>query len=256
MSHRIVVQIYEIQEPQEAEVMCDLGVDRMGSVLLSAQRWKVPTIREAILVSQEAGLKHSLIPLFGAHEVLFNAINYYQPDIIHFCESLTENDDQMIDFSSFVYLQEMIKERFPQVEIMRSVPVSVPESRATMPTLEIAGHFEGSSDYFLTDTSISNQPVDGYIGITGQAGDWHTTRELVESSSIPVIVAGGLSPENVYEAIMTVRPFGVDSCTGTNRVDQSGNGVRFTKDPGLVKAFVQEVRRAEKDIRVLLHGRK
>jgi len=248
MNHRIIVQIYEIQDPREAEVMCDLGVDRIGSVLLSDQRWKVPTIREAVLVSQEAGLKHSLIPLFGGHEILCNAIDYYQPDIIHFCESVTANDGQMTEFSGFLDLQEMIKERFPQVEIMRSVPVSMPASRPTMPTLEIARHFEGSSDYFLTDTSISNQPVDGYIGITGEPGDWNTTRELVESSPVPVIAAGGLSPESVYDAIMAVLPFGVDSCTRTNRVDPSGNRVRFKKDPDLVKAFVQEVRRAETDI--------
>jgi phosphoribosylanthranilate isomerase len=70
----------------------------------------------------------------------------------------------------------------------------------------------------------------------------------VDSSSIPVIAAGGLSPDNVYDAIMTVRPFGVDSCTKTNRVDRGGKNVRFVKDPGLVKRFVREVRRAEKDI--------
>jgi phosphoribosylanthranilate isomerase len=242
MNSKIIVQIYEIQEPREAEVVCNLGVDRLGSVLLSDERWKVPSIREAI-----------------AHEILCRAIDYYQPDLIHFCESLTENDGQVIDFSDLGILQEMIKERYPQVEIMRSVPVSMPESRLTMPTLEIAEYFEGSSDYFLTDTSITNQPVDGYIGITGEAGDWHITRELVQSSSIPVIAAGGLSPQNVYDAIMAVRPFGVDSCTRTNRVDRSGKKVRFTKDPDLVKAFVQEVRRAENDIAdstTSRHGRK
>jgi phosphoribosylanthranilate isomerase len=63
-----------------------------------------------------------------------------------------------------------------------------------------------------------------------------------------VILAGGLSPENVYGAVKAVQPFGVDSCTGTNQVDRRGKGIRFKKDPARVKAFVQEVRRAEKDL--------
>ena len=50
----------------------------------------------------------------------------------------------------------------------------------------------------------------------------------------------------MYEAVVAVRPFGVDSCTGTNVVDGSGKPVRFKKDLDRVKGFVQEVRRAER----------
>jgi phosphoribosylanthranilate isomerase len=246
---KIAVQIYEIQEPREAEVMIALGVDRIGSVIMSHEDWKVPTIREAILVSQEAGVKHSLIPLFNTRDILFQAIDYYQPDIIHFCESLTDERGRLTPCDGLVALQKTIKEAYPDMEIMRSVPVAVPQANQSMPTLEIAKCFEGSSDYLLTDTSGVRQPVDGYIGITGITGDWIIAGKLAASSTIPVILAGGLSPENVYEAIMTVRPFGVDSCTRTNVIEESGKPVRFKKDRGRVKTFVQEVRRAQRDLR-------
>ncbi|MBN1940309.1 MAG: N-(5'-phosphoribosyl)anthranilate isomerase, partial [Candidatus Aminicenantes bacterium] len=59
------------------------------------------------------------------------------------------------------------------------------------------------------------------------------------------ILAGGLSPENVYEAAMKVRPAGVDSCTLTNAVDLEGKPIRFKKDFAKVAAFVAESRRAE-----------
>ena len=75
----IAVQIYEIQGPREAEAVIKLGVDRIGSVILSEEDWKVPAIREAILVSREAKVKHSLIPLFDTKEVLFRSMEYYQP---------------------------------------------------------------------------------------------------------------------------------------------------------------------------------
>ena len=44
--------------------------------------------------------------------------------------------------------------------------------------------------------------------------DWSISRRIVEDSPVPVFLAGGLTPANVAEAIRSVRPFGVDLCTG------------------------------------------
>ena len=240
--------MYEIQHSLEAEAVIELGVDRVGSVILSEEHWKVPDIREAILASRRAGVKHSLIPLFDRKGVLFKSIDYYEPDIIHFCECLSNNEGRMTSCEALVELQICVKERFPDIDIMRTIPVATQNSVQQVPTLEIAKFFEGASDYFLMDTSLGSEPVAGFIGITGQTGDWTVARELVESSSVPVILAGGLSPENIYEAVRAVRPFGVDSCTRTNAVDNSARPIRFKKDLKRVRAFVQEVRRAEKDL--------
>ena len=240
--------MYEIQHSREAEAVIELGVDRVGSVILSEEHWKVPDIREAILASRRAGVKHSLIPLFDRKGVLFKSIDYYEPDIIHFCECLSNNEGCMTSREALVELQICVKERFPDIDIMRTIPVATQNSVQQVPTLEIAKFFEGASDYFLMDTSLGSEPVAGFIGITGQTGDWTVARELVESSSVPVILAGGLSPENIYEAVRAVRPFGVDSCTRTNAVDNSARPIRFKKDLKRVRAFVQEVRRAEKDL--------
>ena len=245
---KIAVQIYEIQEPIEAEAVIELGVDRIGSVILSEQDWKVPAIREAILISRTARVKHSLIPLFSTKEVLFEAIDYYQPDIIHFCERLTDDDGRLTPCKAHVELQICVRERSPEIEIMRSIPISTPDSDQMIPTLEIARRFEVASDYFLTDTWLGNQPVEGYIGITGHTCDWTVARKLVESTSIPVILAGGLSPLNVYEAVTLVKPFGADSCTRTNALDSKGRPIRFKKNYEKVNAFVEEVRRAENDL--------
>ena len=245
---RIEVQIYEIQDPREAEAAIELGVDRIGSVILAEENWKVPAIRDAISISKGAVVKHSLIPLFHTRGVLFQAIEYYQPDIIHFCGGLTHDDGRMMPCEPLVELQTWIRKRYPEIEIMRSVPVVAPESSQTIPSLEIARYFEAASDYFLIDTSLGSEPVEGYIGITGRTCDWAVARGLAESSPIPVILAGGLSPENIYEAIIAVKPFGVDSCTATKAVDSNGRPVRFKKPHDKVAAFVQEVRRAERDL--------
>ena len=52
------------------------------------------------------------------------------------------------------------------------------------------------------------------LGGTGRRHDWSLSRRIVEASSVPVYLAGGLNAANVREAIDTVRPYGVDVCSG------------------------------------------
>jgi phosphoribosylanthranilate isomerase len=58
----------------------------------------------------------------------------------------------------------------------------------------------------------------------GATHDWRVSRHLVELADRPVILAGGLTPENVKRAILEVRPGGVDSHTGSE--DASGRKSR------------------------------
>jgi phosphoribosylanthranilate isomerase len=123
--------------------------------------------------------------------------------------------------------------------------------------LEISKKFEPISDYFLTDTLLINdnksepdqQPVEGFVGITGQTCNWDIARQLVRETKIPIILAGGISPHNVKDAIRTVKPAGVDSCTQTNLTDDKGAPIRFKKDLAKVKAFVDAVRLVEVELR-------
>lgn len=246
MGRALIVQIYEIQDPWEAEKCLELGVDHVGSVLLDRDEWKVPVIRQVVEVVQSGGAKSSLIPLFSDFQLIAAALDYYQPDFVHFCEALTTEAGGMIDFSPFLEVQEAVKARFPGLGIIRSIPVPPPARAKRFPTLEVAHQFEELTDIFLIDTALGNEPIDGFIGITGLLPDLDLAQELAKHSSIPVILAGGLSPENVFDALVKVGPSGADSCTRTNRLDCQGNPIRFQKDFEKVKRFVQEVRRAEK----------
>ncbi|MFW5837260.1 MAG: phosphoribosylanthranilate isomerase, partial [Desulfovibrionaceae bacterium] len=70
---------------------------------------------------------------------------------------------------------------------------------------------------FITDTF---DPATGASGATGLTHDWSVSRRLVELSPRPVILAGGLGPDNVAAAVRAVRPAGVDAHTGLE--DASG----------------------------------
>lgn len=241
---RITVQIYEIQNPWEAERLIELGVDHLGSVILSAKDWKVPLIQEVVRLTKGTPIKNSVIPLFNTPETVLRLLEYYSPDIIHFCETLTDEDGKAISYNHLINLQQAVRNQFPNIKIMRSIPIGISGKPNGVPTLKIARDFEPISDYFLTDTWLGKEPVEGFIGITGKTCDWNVARELVQASSIPVFLAGGMSPENVCEGVKAVRPFGVDSCTNTNATDTNGKPIRFKKDCGKVKKFVEEAQRA------------
>lgn len=237
----MIVQIYEIQTPSEAETMIELGVDHIGSVILSQESWKNADIRDTVKLVAQTDSHTSLIPLFNMPDAVFRVLDYYQPNIVHFCEDLS--DSRRV--KTLMQLHENVRKKFPEIRIMRSIPIAPPGKAERVPTLELARIFEPVSDYFLTDTVLEEQPVTGFVGITGKTCDWDTAKKLVESSRIPVILAGGLSPDNVSDAVKRVGPAGVDSCTGTNASDKEGHSIRFKKDPEKVRRFVEAVRMLE-----------
>jgi phosphoribosylanthranilate isomerase len=240
--------------------MIALGVDHIGSVLLNNEQWKSALIKETVDTVQEHGAKSSIIPLFNDQDTVCRAMDYYRPDMVHFCETLVKPDDMLRycfnpdNLKPLIDLQVTLREKFPQIKIIRSIPIAPPGFAEKVPSLELAELFEPLSDFFLTDTLLvskndtGDQPVNGFIGITGKICDWNIAFKLVENSRIPVILAGGISPENVYDGVLKVRPAGVDSCTLTNARNNHGAPVRFKKDPEKVKHLVMAVQNAEKSM--------
>jgi len=83
---------------------------------------------------------------------------------------------------------------------------------------------------FLLD-SYSEQQHGG----TGKTFDWSLAKQAKKSG--PVILAGGLNPDNVAEAVRRVRPYAVDVCSGVEKIP----GI---KDPVRLQAFIDAVRKA------------
>jgi phosphoribosylanthranilate isomerase len=86
---------------------------------------------------------------------------------------------------------------------------------------------------FHTDFHMLDAYRPGLRGGTGETFDWELVR--TRRAKIPLVLSGGLRPENVADAIAAVRPFAVDTASGT----EASPGV---KDPEKVAAFVEAVR--------------
>jgi phosphoribosylanthranilate isomerase len=228
----------------------------VGSVILSEQEWKNPLIYDTIRTVENSSSKSSLIPLFSDRDAVFRTLGYYQPDIVHFCENLYAPDQPIHILDRMIDLQHQIREQFPSIQIMRSIPIAEPEKQSDFSIWKMVELFEPVSDYFLTDTILGDavggaapeQPVSGFVGITGRTCDWSVAAALVKKSSIPVILAGGLTPDNVVQGIRQASPAGVDSCTGTNLRDAAGKPVRFRKDIKRLKDFISRVRSLERQV--------
>lgn len=98
------------------------------------------------------------------------------------------------------------------------------------PLADDLGAYADHADAVLVD-SVDDEGAGG----TGETHDWERTRKLVADLDVPVILAGGLTPDNVAEAVRTVRPFAVDTASGV----ESSGGV---KDHDAVRAFVANAR--------------
>jgi len=87
--------------------------------------------------------------------------------------------------------------------------------------------YDGVADAILLDSTTE----DG-AGGTGETHDWHAARAIADDCSTPVVLAGGLTPENVADAVRTVDPYAVDVSSGVERTDGE-------KDHEAVVSFVR-----------------
>jgi phosphoribosylanthranilate isomerase len=122
-----------------------------------------------------------------------------------------------------------LKDALPGISIVQVVHVTGPES------VEEAALIAPHVDAILLDSGNQKLAVKE-LGGTGRRHDWTLSRKIRESIGIPIFLAGGITPENVAQAIHEVAPFGLDLCSGV-RTDGK-------LDPGKLKRFFGAVRNA------------
>lgn len=118
-----------------------------------------------------------------------------------------------------------LRESLPGIALVQVIHVSDEESFAE--AMQIAPQV----DALLLDSGNQKLPVK-LLGGTGKTHDWTISRRIVEAVGKPVFLAGGLNAENIVDAVVTVKPFGLDICSGVRtdgKLDERKLANFFTK---------------------------
>jgi len=215
------VQIYTIQSVEEAIEVIEIGIDNIGitpaSIGLPGEI-SYETAKE-ICENVKQGTKVALSVSNNIEEII-EMIMFVNPDVLHLCGEPGE-----LNVKAIKLIKQQLQKYKSKLPIMQAISVD------DMSALNFAKEYEEVADYFILDTSTTS--VQG-VGASGNVHDWSISKVIVENVNVPVVLAGGLSPKNVKEAIATVKPWGVDSLTHTNKFLIDGS---FTKDIKKVREF-------------------
>jgi phosphoribosylanthranilate isomerase len=193
-----IIQVAGIRNQQEAKMLVECGVDYLGFPFrLDHHSEDISETEAARIIS---GLPQSV------KAVIITYLNKAD-QIVDLLKMLGASALQLHGDISLEEIRKL-KSEMPELLIIKSLiigkdPFSI--------LLDWVGEFAPVIDAFITDTY---DPLTGAIGATGRTHDWEISRKIVRISPKPVILAGGLTPENVKEAILKVKPAGVDVHTG------------------------------------------
>ncbi len=118
---------------------------------------------------------------------------------------------------------------FPEVAMNSRIPV----------WKVCAGGEEGELRFAMRQPAVQAVVLDAGTPGSGRAFDWERARELLPLMEKPMVLAGGLTPENVREGLSFFHPFCVDTSSGVEWEDRpKGSG----KDPERIRRFIEAVR--------------
>ena len=218
----MIVQVYGVTTPEDAAAVNAVSPDHVGVVLDEGiDTWDSVDRATARAIASELGDEIKLVALSLSTDPgrIRRTVDELEPDIVHLARASGGIGAAGV---------ESLRDELSGVGIMSTIPVRGPEA------LAIANEFAGCSDYLLLDTA---HPDSGIVGATGYVHDWSVSARVVRALDVPVVLAGGLGPDNVGDAIRVVRPWGVDSETRTSRADN-----RRRKDIDAVRRFIEIAR--------------
>jgi phosphoribosylanthranilate isomerase len=214
---RIRIKICCMASIEEARTAIKYGADALGFV--SAMPSGAGIIDEELIP-----IIVSTVPPPIATFLLTSKVR--TEDIIPQILRCKTNTLQLVD-SVDTDVYEKIHQALPWIKIVQVIHVRDGNS------IKEAEHISKFVDAILLDSGNQSLEVKE-LGGTGRVHDWSISKAICERIEKPVFLAGGLNPDNVKEAIETVRPFGVDVCS---RLRTDGH-----LDTEKLKQFISAVR--------------
>lgn len=222
-----IIQVAGIIDREEANLMLESGIEWLGFPL------RLPSGKDDISETDAMSI------IKGLSEPQAGVLISYMVDAEEVSGYCSELGVKAVQLHGDISVAEMkkLRELRPDLFLLKSLVVKEDNAEEL---LEIVDTMADFVDMFITDTF---NPKTGAKGATGLTHNWDVSAELVRRSPKPLMMAGGLTPENVADAIYKVKPAAVDSHTGLEGSDGR-------KDAAKVKKFIREAEKAFSEINV------
>ena len=222
MSQTTKVKICGNQDMESALAAADAGADFLGFVFVPGVRRQLPEEHAQELIAQlreryQGSRLPTLVGLFADQPV---------DDVNRIAQKVNVDMVQLCGHEEMHYCAQMVK---PIIKVIHVRSDCLPG--AALPQVVVLMDRHSRAGHLCT----LEGHVEGQPGGTGQPFDWSIARGL--PGSYRFMLAGGLTPENVAQAVLEVGPWGVDVSSG---VETEGE-----KDPQKIVAFIEAVRRAD-----------
>ncbi len=220
------VKICGFGSAEAAIAAVDAGADSIGLVFVPAARRCLSLDAAEGLLGEVRAHAGERMPPVRMPEVVGLFADQPEDDVVRHIERLGLDAVQLCGAEGVGYAKALGVSIYKVIAIDPEVPIGaqMPKIMVLQQRHTMAGH------RIVIDTKVA-----GEYGGTGARFDWTLAEELARAFEMNL--AGGLTPENVGEAVRSVRPWGVDTSSG---VETDGE-----KDPDKVRAFVRAVREAD-----------
>jgi phosphoribosylanthranilate isomerase len=213
-----IIKVCGIKSEEHALAAAGAGADFIGLVFAWSHRRVSPAQAQRIVAALKGS--HAAAAAVGVF------VNAHVGDVLRIADSCRLDWVQLSGDEPWEYCRELAR---PVIKVVRIASDERPEHYVE----NLANGdsvLKGQKHIFLLDAAAPNS-----YGGSGMVFDWQLAAPL--AGRFPVMVAGGLTPQNVTEAIRTIRPWGVDVSSGV----ETGK----VKDMEKVKKFVKAVREAD-----------
>lgn len=218
MPVRTRVKICCISSPDEARLAIELGADALG--LVGAMPSGPGVVADELAADIVRQVPPPIATFMLTSETTVAGILAHHGRVL-------ASTIQLVDaVPPETYAQ--LRQALPTVKLVQVIHVTDERSVA-----EALAAVASGADALLLDSGNPNLTVKE-LGGTGRVHNWQLSRSIVEQSSVPVFLAGGLNPANVRAAIGQVQPFGLDICSGVRTNGQL--------DADKLRAFMNQVR--------------
>jgi len=191
------IKICCIASVDEADLAIDCGASALG--LVSHMPSGPGVISDQLIAEIAAAVPPAIGTFLLTSQTTVDGIveqqRFCRTNTIQICDHLTRGTHRDL------------KDALPGISVVQVVHVTGPES------VEEAARVARNVDAILLDSGNQKLAVKE-LGGTGRTHDWALSRAIRERIGIPLFLAGGLTPDNVAQAIEEVGPFGLDVCSG------------------------------------------